>query len=698
MLVADNVSMVHHIAQYAAAGDLPDMASSTPFLSSKYGGEASSAEVAEAEEEEEEVVAGDLAIEAAASLIYNIGAPAIAVATAASSPAASKLALPAPGASSSTAASCSLQVPLGSHFSLKNGIFSPYPFPHSDQHHMTSPPPLPQELHTHMSPLRHELNTCNSSSTTLYTTTFNGGSCRAPAPPIRSSLAFSPCCHITSSSVPAELVQPPHYINNSIPTATPTFYNFDPILSLENSFSSLAPNLMSTHSQAHPSTATATACPPANILVPSSFSSSLLVPEMIGAAGHGLAQHEENIHASHRNPLNSTFLQLISTTNTADPCTKRHKTGLPSAAQQYICSIGLTYPTQLHSNNELLVSKELISPPSLQYATPSPITSTRQATGPSKTKETKSTFYGQLNVVAGGCSNIGHHLIANNSSPLFPSLTEADACQQLSLATHSNEQPRFSANSSNLHDQKVGHIAIPFQDPAIRDGTTTYHELAQIPGVVSQAPHEIEHTSSSGSTRFCGSFAGDHQDGMVDSKQYGIMNYASISPNAATSLEFICPISSSNPCNEAENHPGKSCSSLKPDGEKPITKLPRNKVSVHPQGVAARRRRHRISNKFKVLQTLVPGGTKMDTASMLDEAIEYIKYLRHQIWLHQLLEVSQMTNTGEGSEIPNNTQVSFPSNTTTGTSTLDFPGAHQIYSPLNIPPCSNSFFWPTFNT
>jgi len=45
------------------------------------------------------------------------------------------------------------------------------------------------------------------------------------------------------------------------------------------------------------------------------------------------------------------------------------------------------------------------------------------------------------------------------------------------------------------------------------------------------------------------------------------------------------------------------------------------------------KRRERINEKLKTLQNLVPNGTKVDISTMLEEAVQYVKFMQLQIKL-----------------------------------------------------------------
>uniref|UniRef100_A0A7N0TPY1 BHLH domain-containing protein n=1 Tax=Kalanchoe fedtschenkoi TaxID=63787 RepID=A0A7N0TPY1_KALFE len=62
-------------------------------------------------------------------------------------------------------------------------------------------------------------------------------------------------------------------------------------------------------------------------------------------------------------------------------------------------------------------------------------------------------------------------------------------------------------------------------------------------------------------------------------------------------------------------------------------KTARRGSAIDPQSLYARKRRERINDRLRILQNLVPNGTKVDISTMLEEAVHYVKFLQTQIKL-----------------------------------------------------------------
>ncbi|KAF5739469.1 transcription factor bHLH84 [Tripterygium wilfordii] len=81
--------------------------------------------------------------------------------------------------------------------------------------------------------------------------------------------------------------------------------------------------------------------------------------------------------------------------------------------------------------------------------------------------------------------------------------------------------------------------------------------------------------------------------------------------------------------NERMNSEAKESKAVISSGKKRATRG----SATDPQSLYARKRRERINERLRILQNLVPNGTKVDISTMLEEAVLYVKFLQLQIKL-----------------------------------------------------------------
>ncbi|KAG6750645.1 hypothetical protein POTOM_045153 [Populus tomentosa] len=89
-------------------------------------------------------------------------------------------------------------------------------------------------------------------------------------------------------------------------------------------------------------------------------------------------------------------------------------------------------------------------------------------------------------------------------------------------------------------------------------------------------------------------------------------------------------------------NPGAVSAVPQPPGIRPRVRARRGQAT-DPHSIAERLRRVRITERVKALQELVPTCNKTDRAAMLDEIVDYVKFLRLQI---KVLSMSRLGATG----------------------------------------------------
>lgn len=114
--------------------------------------------------------------------------------------------------------------------------------------------------------------------------------------------------------------------------------------------------------------------------------------------------------------------------------------------------------------------------------------------------------------------------------------------------------------------------------------------------------------------------------------QHGEESFGWIYSEATAVTDSIQESATKESCFHKRPHMGETMQALKRQCTAATRKSkPKSIPSKDPQSLAAKNRRERISERLKILQDLVPNGSKVDLVTMLEKAISYVKFLQLQV-------------------------------------------------------------------
>lgn len=230
-----------------------------------------------------------------------------------------------------------------------------------------------------------------------------------------------------------------------------------------------------------------------------------------------------------------------------------------------------------------------------------------------------------------------HQMMLSAALPSWPDLTPANANGPLdSPAEPAPSKHEASGVGFHHFDEPAAILASRLRNHQIGNGGPKAAMMVH-PHQMLLMPHDVVDGSGQG---------GGHGGGSVQSLYDGFAGSLHASGQAPNPTQlFHPPQGGESAIQAAPNFAAQAAASASTAGGPAPAQPKQQRVrarrgqATDPHSIAERLRRERIAERMKALQELVPDTNKTDKASMLDEIIDYVKFLQLQV---KVLSVSRL--------------------------------------------------------